>query len=201
MRKYSRAEQKALRPSQILEAAFEEFVEHGFKAARVEDIAKRIGVTKGTIYVYFPTKEHLFEAMVREISLPLRMIPAEILNTESTCTDQLRNLMRLLYERIMSDRKHREFLRFVIGEGLHFPEIMDTLYDEVMPPIFNLIDQLLEEGARRGEFRPAPAAMSSLIAAPILASTVEILISESRRRHDPAVIMEAHFDLILKSLV
>ena len=60
MKRLTRAEQKALRPTQILEAAFQEFVEHGFTAARVEDIAERVGVTKGTVYVYFPTKEELF---------------------------------------------------------------------------------------------------------------------------------------------
>ncbi|MGO8506770.1 TetR/AcrR family transcriptional regulator, partial [Rhizobium leguminosarum] len=63
-KKLKRAEQKSMRPIQILDAAFEEFVRCGFTGKRVEDIADRVGVTKGTVYVYFETKEKLFEAMI-----------------------------------------------------------------------------------------------------------------------------------------
>ncbi|WP_312620524.1 TetR/AcrR family transcriptional regulator, partial [Agrobacterium pusense] len=70
--KLSRAEQKIQRPLQILDAAFEEFTKRGFTATRVEDIADRVGVTKGTVYVYFETKEALFAAMIEHVGRPFQ---------------------------------------------------------------------------------------------------------------------------------
>ncbi|MFA5902282.1 MAG: helix-turn-helix domain-containing protein, partial [Hyphomicrobium sp.] len=68
----TRARRKAERPNEILDAAFEEFALHGYAAARLEDVAARAGVTKGTIYVYFESKERVFEALVRERGKVLR---------------------------------------------------------------------------------------------------------------------------------
>ncbi|MBP8939765.1 MAG: helix-turn-helix transcriptional regulator, partial [Agrobacterium sp.] len=70
--KLTRAEQKIQRPLQILDAAFEEFTKRGFTATRVEDIADRVGVTKGTVYVYFETKEALFAAMIEHVGKPFQ---------------------------------------------------------------------------------------------------------------------------------
>lgn len=62
-----RARRKFERPGEILEAAFEEFVENGYAGTRLEDVAARAGVTKGTIYFYFESKEDVFASMVREL--------------------------------------------------------------------------------------------------------------------------------------
>lgn len=91
--KITRAEQKARRPKQILDAAFEEFVERGYVATRVEDIAERVGVTKGTIYVYFETKEELFSAMINHISTPFEDILTSGRKLEGNCENRLRTLI------------------------------------------------------------------------------------------------------------
>src|SRR6476661_28760 len=57
---------KEARPQEILEAALSVFAEKGFAAARMDDVARHAGVTKGTIYLYFPSKEELFKSLVRE---------------------------------------------------------------------------------------------------------------------------------------
>lgn len=199
-KKLSRAEQKALRPIQILDAAFEEFVERGFTATRVEDIADRIGVTKGTIYVYFPTKEELFSAMIRHISVPFEAVLAEASDLSGSCTERLKALIHLFYERVLKDRKTREMLRFVVSEGSRFPEVIDTHYRELIAPIFERTQALLDEGVGLGEFRRAPAARASIIVAPVLSMAVETLIFSNRRDLDLPGYIEAHLDIVVNGL-
>lgn len=199
-KKLTRAEQKALRPLQILDAAFEEFVEHGFAATRVEDIAERIGVTKGTVYMYFPTKEELFSAMIRHISVSFEVVLTEADDLTGTCIERLKSLIRLFYERVVNDRKTRETLRFVVSEGAQFPQVIDAHYSELIEPIFARTQALIDEGVRLGEFRRAPAARASVVVGPVLSMTVETLIFENRRDFDLPGYIEAHLDLVINGL-
>lgn len=200
MKKLTRAEQKALRPVQILDAAFEEFKENGFTATRVEDIASRIGMTKGTIYVYFPTKEELFSAMIKHISLSFEIVLAEANDLQGSCADKLRSLILLLYKCVLNDLRTRELLRFVVSEGSRFPHVIDTHYKNLVEPIFAHTQALIDEGVRCGEFRNAPAGRASLIVAPVLSMTIETLIFESRRDLDLPGYIDAHLDLVLNGL-
>jgi len=189
MTKLSRAEQKALRPGQILEAAFDEFLEQGFKATRVEDIAKRVGVTKGTVYVYFPTKEDLFVAMIRHITLPLEAVPADFLNAQGTCVERLGALLRILYR------------RFMIAEGSRFPMDVERIHDDLMRPILQLVEALLEEGGHSGEFTAAAPTLASVVISPLLAVTVETLLVENRLDFDLPTYIEAHIELVTRGLL
>ncbi|MCM2474658.1 TetR/AcrR family transcriptional regulator [Rhizobium sp. CG5] len=199
-KKLSRAEQKALRPIQILDAAFEEFVANGFTATRVEDIADRIGVTKGTIYVYFPTKDELFSAMIDHISIPLEELLRDSGELTGTCAERLRALLLLFYERISDDRHTRELVRFVISEGSRFPHVIEAHHEELIEPLFALTQSLLDEGIANGEFRNAPAALAPVIVAPIIAMTIEVLLFGKRRDPDLPSYVRAHLDLVMNGL-
>lgn len=199
-KKLTRAEQKAQRPGQILDAAFEEFIEKGFSATRVEDIAERIGVTKGTIYVYFPTKEELFSAMIRHISVPFEDILADAGKLKGTCSEQLQALIVLSYERLVGDRKTRELLRFVISEGARFPEVIDAHHSEIIEPVFARTQAILDEGIRLGEFRATPGALAALIVAPLMSVTMEQLVFGDRKVFDMPAYMKGHVDLVLNGL-
>lgn len=198
--KLTRAEQKALRPIQILDAAFEEFVANGFTAARVEDIADRVGVTKGTIYVYFPTKEDLFSAMIRHISAPLEELLRDLGDLKGSCAERLQSLLRLFYERVSDDRHIRELIRFVISEGSRFPQVIEAHHDELIDPLFALTQSLLDEGVATGEFRKAPAALAPVVVAPVIAMMVETLIFGHRRDDDLPSYIKAHLDLVMNGL-
>lgn len=199
-RKLTRAEQKALRPIQILDAAFDEFVANGFSAARVEDIADRIGVTKGTIYVYFPTKEDLFAAMIRHISVPLEDLLKESGELKGSHEQRLRSLLMLAYHRVAQDRRCRELLRFVIAEGSRFRDVIDAHFAEVIEPLIQRTQLILDEGIAAGEFRKAPAANADIVVSPILSLMMDSLIHDSKRRVDLEAYMEAHLDLVFNSL-
>ncbi len=198
--KLTRAEQKALRPIQILDAAFEEFVANGFTATRVEDIADRIGVTKGTIYVYFQTKEELFSAMADHIAMPLEELLRESLNLEGQCAERLRSLLLLFYERVSDNRHTRELIRFVIAEGSRFPKVVEAHHTRLIDPLFALTQSLLDEGIERGEFRKAPAALAPVIVAPVIAMMVETLIFGRRRDDDLPSYIRAHLDLVMNGI-
>ncbi|WP_431323286.1 TetR/AcrR family transcriptional regulator [Rhizobium sp. YTU87027] len=201
MKKLTRAEQKARRPVQILDAAFEEFVDRGYVATRVEDIAARIGVTKGTIYVYFETKEQLFEAMIRHISVPFEDLLATANKLEGTATDRLQKHIGLIYDLMIKDRKLRELIRFVIAEGSRFPQIVDRHHDEFIDPLERQMQSLIDDGVRLGEFRPAPAAFSDAVVGPAIAFLFFKLLFDERRTLDKTSYIKAHIDLVLHGLL
>ncbi|MBX4867566.1 TetR/AcrR family transcriptional regulator [Rhizobium bangladeshense] len=202
-KKITRAEQKALRPIQILDAAFEEFVRCGFAGTRVEDIAERVGVTKGTVYVYFETKETLFEAMINHFSVPFQELLAITDELSGSATERLKSILSLLYEQIAEDRTTRELVRLVIAEGQRFPDLIDRHHDEFIAPIIAKIDSLIVEGMASGEFRQIPVEFSDMVVAPILTRTVLRLIFDDRRDPIPnkEAFLRTYFDLLFNGLL
>ncbi|MBB2750646.1 UNVERIFIED_ORG: AcrR family transcriptional regulator [Rhizobium aethiopicum] len=202
-KKLTRAEQKALRPIQILDAAFEEFVKCGFAGTRVEDIADRVGVTKGTVYVYFETKEKLFEAMINHFSVPFQELVAIADRLSGSSAEKLASILGLFYDRIPEDRATRELTRLVISEGQRFPDLIDRHHDQFIAPIIAKIDALILEGVASGEFRPVPVEFSDIVVAPILTTTVLRLIFDDRRVPTPnkEAFLRTYFDLLFNGLL
>ncbi len=200
-RKLTRAEQKALRPQQILEAAFEEFARNGFVATRVEDIAARIGVTKGTVYVYFATKEELFEAVIRKISQPLVDIIPLMDSIEGSHQQKLKQAIRIFYDKILVDRRARELIRFMISEAPRFPDLVDSHHDEFMLPITSRIKAIIDRGVEAGAFRNGPAStFVEVVCGPALMLTFWRVIFDNRRVLDEARFIDAHVDIVLHGL-
>jgi len=200
-KKLTRAEQKARRPVEILDAAFEEFVERGYVATRVEDIASRVGVTKGTVYVYFETKEQLFEAMIRHISVPLEGLLASANELKGTATERLQKMIELIYDLVTRDRRLRELMRFIIAEGSRFPQIIDRHHEAFIDPLDWQMQSLIDDGVRLGEFRSAPAAFSDAVVAPAITFLFFKLLFDERRVLDRDAYLKAHIDLVLHGLL
>jgi len=200
-KKLTRAEQKELRPAQILDAAFTEFVKNGYAATRVEDIAKHVGVTKGTIYVYFETKEILFEATIRHASTSF----ADIVKSEDTRTgtasEKIRSLLGALYDHLDQDRQNREILKLIIAEGQKFPDIVARHEQCVFQPLIDRIIELIKEGAAAGELKSDYIAFPELIIAPLMTLTVLRIIFEEAMDIDIKGYRAAHLDLLLNGLL
>lgn len=144
-----RTRRKAQRPGQILKAAFDPFAERGFAATRLDDVAERTGVTKGTIYLYFETKEQLFEEMVRNYaSVVLKDAEAVLAAAHGFCAERLREFIVFIYRRCTHDRVGRETMRFMVPESKSFPKLVENLYDEFFAPAMQLVAGLLAEGAQ-----------------------------------------------------
>jgi AcrR family transcriptional regulator len=141
------------RPQQILDAAIEVFGDHGLADARLEDIAKRAGVSKGTIYLYFPNKEALFKEMIRQTVIDqLEQTERDLVNDHGSATDQVRRFMRWWWA-LMRRPGYQRIHRLVIGELQRFPELVEFFWDEVIVRRQLLLDRLIQRGVDSGEFR------------------------------------------------
>lgn len=200
-KKMTRAEQKIQRPVQILEAAFEEFTKRGFSATRVEDIADRVGVTKGTVYLYFETKEVLFESMIEHISEPFQELFKNSAPAIEEPIEALQTFLRFLYDHLVDDRQMRELLRFVISEGPKFPELIDRHYESFMGPIISTIDSILERGSSLNIFRKKPSELAKVVIAPVVATMIFHLIFNQRKAIDKNDVFDAHLKLVLHGVL
>lgn len=148
-----RSRRKDARPSELLEAALDLFVEQGFAATRVEAVAQRAGVSKGTLFLYFDSKEALFKAVVRHhIAQLLGEWSLELDEFTGPTADLVRKAMHDWWSRIGATRLSG-ITRLVINEAVHFPEIAAFYQQEVIAPGNALLKRVLDRGVARGEFR------------------------------------------------
>lgn len=149
------------RPRQIMEAALEVFGDRGLAGARIEDIARLAGVSKGTVYLYFPTKEALFCAMVREkIGDTITRTEARIAEDGGTASDQLRTYLGALWASVRSPL-FESLYRLVHGELHHFPNLLAFYIQEVSGRSMRVVEQILERGIAAGEFRALDASVAA----------------------------------------
>jgi AcrR family transcriptional regulator len=152
------------RPRQILAAALEVFGEHGLAAARLDDIAKRAGLSKGTIYLYFPNKEELFREMVRHLVVtPLEGAEREFASTPRGATDSVIAFAREYWAFIRS-AQFAPLFRLIHAEIRNFPDLARFYNEEVIARGHGLLASLIERGRQTGEFRE----MDSRVAARML---------------------------------
>lgn len=148
-----RERRKQARPGELLDAALALFVEKGFAATRVEEVAARAGVSKGTLFLYFQSKEELFKAVVHE-NLAGRFVEwnEEFERFEGDSADMLRACLTAWWERIGATPASG-ITKLMISEAQNFPELASFYQREVMEPGKALIRRILQRGVDRGEFR------------------------------------------------
>lgn len=152
-----RERRKDARPGELIEAALELFVEKGFAATRAEEVAKRAGVSKGTLFLYFSSKEELFKAVVREnLSGQFTEWNAMFDSFPGTTPEMLKFCMHSWWERIGST-KASGITKLMMSEAGNFPELAEFYRAEVIRPGNLLIQRLIQRGIDRGEFRPMDA--------------------------------------------
>ena len=145
---------KDARPGELLDAALTLFVEKGFAATRAEEVAKLAGVSKGTLFLYFSSKEELFKAVVREnISGRFTEWKTEFANFQGSSADMLRYGMTAWWERIGST-KASGITKLMMSEASNFPELAAFYEHEVIQPGSELIERILQRGVDSGEFGP-----------------------------------------------
>jgi TetR/AcrR family transcriptional regulator len=148
------ARRKDARPGELLEAALTLFVEKGFAGTRVDEVAKLAGVSKGTLFLYFSSKEELFKAVVREnISGLFPQWSAQFENFEGSTANLLRASMRTWWERLGSTQASG-ITKLMMSEAHNFPELAAFYQHEVIQPGNALVRRVLQRGVDRGEFRP-----------------------------------------------
>jgi AcrR family transcriptional regulator len=160
---------KDARPQELLAAAIDLFVERGFASTRLEDVARRAGVSKGTLYLYYANKEELFKAVVRESIIPaIGDAEVSIAEFDGHSKDLLRNVILSWWQRV-GVTKASGMIKLVMAEAGNFPELCQFYQDEVIERGTNMIKTMLERGVARGEFRPVDVKqMTRVLIAPML---------------------------------
>lgn len=147
-----RERRKEARPGELLDAALDLFVEKGFAATRAEEVAARAGVSKGTLFLYFQSKEELFKAVISEnISGRFTEWNAEFDAYDGSSADMLRYAMNMWWERVGATRASG-ITKLILSEAHNFPEVTAFYQAEVIQPGQALIRRILQRGVDRGEF-------------------------------------------------
>jgi AcrR family transcriptional regulator len=195
---------KAERPDEILDAALECFADRGFAATRMDEVAARAGVTKGTVYLYFRTKEDLFKELVRtRLSPHIAAVESAAAAGAASTGELLQRLFQVWTERLFPS-KASILPKLIIAEAGNFPDLAAFYLKEVIHRGIGLLRNLVKRGVAAGEFRPVDADhVAYCIVAPLLFS---VLWRHSFERHDTkpldvAALGKAHLDLLLHGLL
>src|SRR5712664_342432 len=194
---------KDARPEEIVAAALDVFVERGFAAARLEDVARRAGVTKGTVYLYFESKEALFKAVVRQTIVPA-IAQGEAL--AQSFTGSARELLERLvreYWRLVGETALAGIPKLIMAEAANFPELTRFYYEEVVTRGHRLMASVIERGIKNGEFRPVDVMVAAKLAmSPLIHATVarRAFASCMPEGFDVQQYLDTHIDLYLHGI-
>jgi len=183
----------------ILDAALDVFAESGFAPARLEEVAARAGVAKGTIYLYFPSKQALFEALIRTgIGEPIEAAGAEAAALDLPFEAVVRGLFARMRHQILATRR-KEIIRLVIAESGRFPELAEFYYREVVARGMALLRAAAERAVARGELSSDELArFPQLVVAPGLVAFLWATLFERFETLDAEAMLEAHLALLLR---
>jgi AcrR family transcriptional regulator len=192
-----RAQKSAARREAILAAALDEFSARGFATARLEDVARRAGVAKGTIYLHFTDKEALFQELVRTMLSPLVASLDQLSTTDLPIRTVLDRFADLFVSGIYETRR-RNLAYLVISEGARFPALAEFYYREVVERGMAAMRVLLERAIARGELPDSALKhFPQLVAAPAIIAIIWRGLFERFAPLDAAGMMRAHIDVLL----
>jgi AcrR family transcriptional regulator len=194
---------KEARPGEIVAAAVQVFVERGFAAAKLADVARRAGVTKGTLYLYFASKEVLFKEMVRQTIVPALAMGEQLVSTHTgSAADLFKQIIRGWWERV-GETSVSGIPKLMMAEAGNFPELARFYYDEVIRRGHRLMASVLERGIASGEFRDLDLDVGVRLAmAPLLqaANWRNSWALCTREGFDIARYLDHHIDIFLRRI-
>ena len=189
------------RPAEITEAALAAFAEKGYTATRVDEVAKRAGVSKGLLYLYFKTKEDLFKAVIRSFLSPrIDALISNIEETELSAEEFLRGPF-LAFARSLPKSPAKILVRLMIAEGPKHPDLIAWYWDNVVSRALAALRSLIERGVGNGEFRESALnEFPQLLVTPVLFSVVWLNIFQPHSSLDTNRFIEAHVEMVLDSI-
>ncbi len=202
-----RQRRKEARPQELLDAALELFVEKGFAATRSEEVAARAGVSKGTLYLYYPSKEELLKAVIRANLTQLIAEGSGLAECFEGSTPELLALLMNTWWQRVGNTPAAGIHKIMLSEVRNFPEIAQFYQHEVIEPAETLLARTLERGIERGEFRPMPVReVTMLLFAPMIfmalhKHSIGACGVPLQENIDPARVIATHIDVVLHGLL
>ena len=193
---------RATKMNEILAAALEEFFHQGFAATRLDAIAERAGIGKGTIYLYFDSKEALFEEAMRSVVRPIfEQAERFAADRQGSAADMLAGMITTFYRQIV-DTDRRRILRLLIAEGPRFPRLIVFYHREVIQRGMAGVRGILGYGVARGEFRAdLPLDYPQVVIGPALAGAIWKMLFDEHEPLDLDGLCKAHIDVLLNGLL
>ena len=194
---------KDARPEEIITAALAVFADRGFAATKLEDVARKAGVTKGTIYLYFDNKEALFKALIRQTIVPVIAKGEAIAQSfTGSARDLFERLVRE-YWRVVGETALAGIPKLMMAEANNFPELARFYYEEVVTRGHRLMGGVLERGIKAGEFRPVNVAVATKLA---MSPLMHAVVARRAFAHcmpegfDVGKYLDTHIDLYLHGI-
>ena len=189
------------RPAEITEAALAAFAEKGYAATRVDEVARRAGVSKGLLYLYFKTKEDLFKAVIRSFLSPrIDALIKNIEETELSAEEFLRGPF-LAFAKSLPGSPAKILVRLMIAEGPKYPDLVDWYWDNVVSKALIALRTLIERGVDNGEFREsAVSEFPQLLVTPVFFSMIFTIVFKQQMNLDTDRFIEAHVEIVLNSI-
>jgi AcrR family transcriptional regulator len=201
----TRRRQKEARPQQLLDAALVLFVEKGFAATRAEEVAQRAGVSKGTLYLYYPSKEELLKAVIREhLSTRIAAGAAEAERHRGLAADLLRQVLSRWWLEVFDSPTSGVF-KLIITEVRNFPDLAEFYNREVVQPGEQLIARVVQRGIDSGEFDELDVSVvvHSLVLPMVMLCMHKHSVGACPGHHedfDARGFIRAHIDLVIRGL-
>ena len=196
-----REQQKEARRLALVDAALAVFSRVGYAAAKIDDVAEEAGVSKGTVYLYFDSKEQLFEGMVKSKMSPmLNNVASLAIDPDQSATDRLKQHLRFFYTKVL-DTARRQLMRQIMSEGPNFPHLAEFYHANVLSRGQAMINSIIQQGIETGEFRnmAGHGLMHNVVAGALVAGIWKLVFD----RFQPIELdsyFDTHVDLILNGL-
>ncbi|MEL6827094.1 MAG: TetR/AcrR family transcriptional regulator [Pseudomonadota bacterium] len=196
-----REQQKEARRLALVDAALAVFSRVGYAAAKIDDVAEEAGVSKGTVYLYFDSKEQLFEGMVKSKMSPmLNNVASLAIDPDQSATDRLKQHLRFFYTKVL-DTDRRQIMRLIMSEGPNFPHLAEFYHANVLSRGQAMINAIIQQGIETGEFRnmAGHGLMHNVVAGALVAGIWK-LVFDRFQPIDLDSYFDTHVDLILNGL-
>jgi len=193
---------KADRPDEIVAAALEVFVEKGFAAARLDDIAARAGVSKGAIDLYFATKQDIFRAVVETAVAPNIKLMRDLAQTPTPFADRVRQFAAITGP-VAAHSPIGGIVKMILSEARNFPELASIWHERTIDPVLTLLCEIIEQAQARGEVRPGdPRLFAMGMVAPTLVGVMwrETFVPIGAQPFDITALAQQHAETVLRGM-
>jgi len=189
------------RPAEITAAAIEVFAEKGYDGTRVDDVARRAGISKGLFYLYFKTKEELFKAVIKSFIAPkINALKSEVESSDLSAEEFLRGPF-LDFAKQIPKSPVKVLVRLMVAEGPKHPDLTAYYWDNVVSQGLAALGLVIEKGVRDGEFRhSALDEYPHLLLSPVMFSVIWSIVFQSTQVLDTDKMLDAHIDIILSAI-